>query len=56
MFNQFKQWVKNTFGPKSVLDPYKDVPQTPTKDGTGTIVHVEVPVETSKRKSRKKAQ
>lgn len=54
-FNKFKQWIKQTFGAQAI-DVYKNVKQTPTKDGTGTIVHIEVPVETSKRKSRKKVQ
>ena len=53
MFNKLHEWLKDTFGTKQQPDVYKDVPKTPV-EGIGHIIHVEVPVETSKRKSRKK--
>lgn len=55
MFDNFRVWLKKTFGPEVTQnDIYKDVPKTPTVDGTGHIVHIEVKPEQSKRKSRKK--
>lgn len=53
MFDKFHEWLKNTFNNKQELDVYKDVPKTPVEGG-GNIIHVQVPVEASKRKSRKK--
>lgn len=57
MFKVFVEWLRKTFGPDTnKIDIYSDVEKTPLKDGTGVIVHVNVPVENSKRKLRKKSE